>query len=427
MQLTMSGLRKNRYIRRCIRRLGTARVIVGLRLLEFPLRHAVRLVVSRLSRERGVLVFGAPLDRFADNTAYLFLRLSGSPRLRCVWVTGSGELVERLRAAGHEAELRMSIAGLRVCLRAEWYVVSSYAADVNRWTHDGARLLNLWHGIPLKTIERDIANGPMSFIYRARSRRSLLAQALVDETRAPDAVLSTSPFISEHCFATAFGVPRERCLDFGYPRTDHFFGTHSRPFSDMLTRRPETWGRVRSAAYVIGYFPTWRDDDSPFIEQSGLSIERLADVVDAQGGLLVFKPHGNTSLSVSAGKAVVLDPEDDLNLYLPLCSALITDYSSVAFDFMLLDRPILYYVPDLEQYRRDRGLYFEPARMMPGPILSTAAELYTAVAALGPSTPADQRLGEVRALVWNGYDGRASQDLRRFLELDRSNAPLPHR
>jgi CDP-glycerol glycerophosphotransferase (TagB/SpsB family) len=411
----MSRVRKNKYVRRFIRRFGGARLIVVLRLLQLPLRLLAREIVRRLPRERGLAVFGAPLDRFADNSAYLFLQLSSAPGLRCVWITGSRDVVRRLRAAGYEAELRVSRAGVRACLRADWYVVTAYTSDVNRWMHDGARLLNLWHGIPLKTIERDIVNSPMSFMYAQGSARAPCALAFADETRIPDAVLSTSPFISERCLVSAFGVARERCLDFGYPRADHFFVAQDEPPNDVLIKQPQTWRRVRDAGFVVGYFPTWRDDDSPFIQRSGLSIERLAEVVAAQGGLLLFKPHFNTTLSLPDGHAVVLHPDDDLNVYLPLCSALITDYSSVAFDFMLLDRPILYFVPDLEHYRRGRGLYFEPEAMMPGPLLFTPDELYDAVSKLRPSSPADPRVQEIRELVWNGYRGDAATRLRDFI------------
>lgn len=422
----MSRLRKNQYVRLFIRRFGGARLIVVPRLILLPLRLTVRALVRRLPRERDLVAFGAPLDRFADNAAYLFLALSDAPGLRCVWITGSRELVQRLRSAGYRAELRLSPSGLRAALRAGWYVVTAYVSDVNRWTHDGAQLLNLWHGIPLKTIERDIVNSPMSFMYRNYSRRSLLPLAFADETRVPDAMLSTSPFITERCFSSAFAVPPERCLEIGYPRADHFFHDQHRPPSETLIKDPATWARVRDADFVVGYFPTWRDHDSPFMKRSGLSIERLAEAVAARGGLLVFKPHFNTTPATPGGSTVVLHPDDDLNVYLPLCSALITDYSSVAFDFMLLGRPILYFVPDLEEYRRERGMYFAPEEMMPGPLLFTAQELYDAVAALSLTAQPDPRIRQIRDLVWNGYQGDAAGELLRFLQTD-AGAAAPER
>ena len=413
----VSRLRKNKYVRRFLRRFGGVRLVLLLRLVQLPLRLAAQLVVRRCRRDPRLIVFGAPLDRFADNSAYLFLRLADSSDLRCVWITGSRALLERLRAAGYEAELRSSPRAIRHCLTAGWYVIAAYVSDVNRWTSDGARVLNLWHGIPLKRIERDMLTGPFATLHRPRPPWSPVAMALADEVRPPDAVLSTSQMVSEQCFSSAFGVPPDRCLNFGYPRADHFFGANDRPPSGLLIADRETWAKLRAAELVIGYFPTWRDDDAAFMEQGGLSIARLAATVAARGGVLVFKPHFNTSYDLSeADSAIFLHSEDDLNAYLPLCDVLITDYSSVAFDFMLLDRPILYFVPDLAEYRRGRGLYFEPEEMMPGPLLFTASDLCDAITDLPRDAVPDRRMAAVRARLWNDYEGDAVGKLREFLE-----------
>ena len=391
------------------------------RIVELPLRFVMRIVVSRFPRDPSLLVFGAPLDGFADNSAYLFLSLSrASSSLRCVWITSSKDLVLRLRERGLAAELRWSAPGLRVCARAGWFVVGTYVSDVNRWLHDGAKLFNLWHGIPLKAIERDITTGPLSWVYRERRRGSLVSAAFRDEMRPPDVVLSTSEFVSRRCFSSAFGVVAERCLEFGYPRSDHFFSQPSAPPSDLLVSDMAMWNQLRASTFVVGYFPTWRDDGST-VMPGGLSLDRLAGAVSAAGGLLVFKAHVNTTEEVPhSGALVVLDPDDDLSAYLHLCSVLITDYSSVAFDFMLLDRPILYYVPDFDDYRRGRGLYFSPEEMMPGPLLKSPDELYQAVERLRPDQRPDARVSEVRSLLWDGYGGDASARIHKFLEHHRS-------
>ena len=414
----MLSLRKSRFVRSTVRQLGGARVLLPFRIAELPLRVAARLVVSRIPRDRSLLVFGAPLDRFADNPAYLFLHLSRTaPSLRCVWITNSKDLVARLRESGYSAELRWSARGVLACARAGWFVVGAYVSDVNRWLHDGARLFGLWHGVPLKAIERDIKSGRLSFMFRERPAGSIVSAAFKDETRRPDFLLSTSKFISKRCFSSAFGVGLERCLEFGYPRNDHFFRPPDAPPSSLLISDGTVWDRLKACSFVVGYFPTWRDDNTPLMGRGGLSLDRLANAVSAQGGLLVFKPHYNTTEQARHSAAlVVLNAGDDLNAYVHLCSVLITDYSSVAFDFMLLDRPILYYVPDLDDYRRGRGMYFTPEEMMPGPLLRSPDELYEAVARLRPDDAPDQRLSGVRSLVWDSADGDAAARIGAFLK-----------
>jgi CDP-glycerol glycerophosphotransferase (TagB/SpsB family) len=83
---------------------------------------------------------------------------------------------------------------------------------------------------------------------------------------------------------------------------------------------------------------------------------------------------------------------------------------------MLLNRPILYYVPDLDAYQKRRALYFKPEDMMPGVLLRRPEELYRVVETLDPSQPPDKRLPEIRSLVWGSYCGNAAADIQAFLE-----------
>src|SRR4051794_19409669 len=161
------SLRNNRRIRAFARRFGGLGLLLPPRLIELPLRTLVRVLLRRFPRDPRLAVFGAPLNRFGDNAGYLFLHLSRQPGApHCVWITGDKALVDRLRRAGLDAERRRSLRGVRLAARAKFFVITAYASDVNRWLHDGATLINLWHGIPLKAIERDIKVGPISYIYR---------------------------------------------------------------------------------------------------------------------------------------------------------------------------------------------------------------------------------------------------------------------
>ena len=145
------------------------RLVLAVKLAELPLRSVVRRGVRRINRDPSLCVFGADADRFGDNSAYVYVQLAQqSNLLRCVWITGSTALRDRLRAAGFEAEKRWSRRGILLCVRAGSYVVSSYASDVNRWFADGATLVNLWHGVPLKKIERDIDSGPLRLLFLDR-------------------------------------------------------------------------------------------------------------------------------------------------------------------------------------------------------------------------------------------------------------------
>jgi CDP-glycerol glycerophosphotransferase (TagB/SpsB family) len=393
-------------LRRILWKRGGFHLFLVVRLAELPLRVLAGALARLVPRDRYLFAFGAERDRFGDNAAYFYLAAHPQTH-RYVWITGSASLVERLRAAGLAAERRWSYRGVLTCLRAGTYVISSYASDVNGWLADGTRLVNLWHGVPLKRIERDIAGGPLQRIYEDRQPMKAVFR---DRTRPPDLLLAPSAYIAERCFTSAFAIPQERCLPFGYPRTDHFFDRPDAPPDELLISGLDTWRDLESRSPVVGYFPTWREGRAAEATPGHLDLEQLAAGLGELGGHLVFKSHFITDSPAPIPSATVLGQHDDANAYLPLCDVLVTDYSSLAFDFMLLERPIVYFVPDLDDYRRNRGFYFDPLEMMPGPIVRDPAQLIGAIStALGDG--ADPRLREVRRRVWGDYEGGASTRL----------------
>lgn len=405
-------------VRRLLWKRGGAEIALAARLAELPLRKLVGLLTRHVERDPTLYAFGAARDRFGDNTAYLYLHLSArAGSQRCVWITGSTALKDRLEAAGLRAEKRWSIRGMRTSLRAGWYVVSSYTSDVNRWLADGATVLNLWHGVPLKKIERDIDSGPLRRIYQERQPMKL---AFGDQTRTPDFLLSPSEFIAGRCFASAFAIPTDRCLPFGYPRTDHFLAPIDEPPHDALIADRARWAGLHERERVVGYFPTWRDGDTSRNLPGGIDLAELALRLGTVGAHLVFKPHIVSESPDPIPGVTMLAREDDADAYLPLCDVLVTDYSSLAFDFMLLRRPVVYFVPDLAEYAGYRGFYFPPEEMMPGPIVRDAEQLFAALERALDSGP-DPRAAEVVELVWGDSDGTSCERLERFLG-ERSSA-----
>jgi CDP-glycerol glycerophosphotransferase (TagB/SpsB family) len=361
-------------------------------------------------RRRNDVAFGGNGDRFTDNARHLFLHLASDPRFRCTWISGDAGTVDAVRALGLRAERRWSLAGVRTALRAGWFVFGAYPSDVNFWLSRGARHLNLWHGIPLKAIEFDITAGPLARLYRSPVW-SPLRLAFLDRFRRPDHLLTVSPFLAERCFRPAFRIGAGQSLELGYPRTDPLFDVTDRA---ALAARLG----VDPAHEVIGYFPTWREDGRDFLAAAGFSFDELDARLRPTGRTLLFKAHPNFAIPTASAtrwtNVVVVDPSVDLNDLLPVCDVLVTDYSSVAFDFLLLDRPIVYFLPDHDRYVTGRNLYFELDEMTAGPIVTTP----TALAEILTGSLADEhaaRRAELRERVWGDYRGDASGAIADFM------------
>jgi len=405
-----TGLRASRAVRVLVRRFGVHRAAMLLRLAQLPALRALQVALRRLPRDPRIVAMGSPLDRFADNAAYLFLHMSEHPTdLQPVWISRSREVVRRLRLCGYRAERRWSWRGALTTLRAGSFVYSAYRSDINQWLSPGAATLCLWHGLPIKRVEAGVGS--------QTGRRETWLRRLANAGREapPDYLLSSSEFVTS-CFSPAFGVPVERCWEFGYPRADHLLSDPSNPPVAMVWHE-DVWKQLSSASRVVGLFLTWRDDRVDDAVDEYL-VQALAETCTRNGAVLTYKAHYNVAPTAAPGNCVLLPDDVDLHAYLGLCDVLITDYSSVALDFLLMRRPVVYFMPDVEHYAATRGFAVDPLNL-PGIVTVDPEALLEAVeAVLQPSgnwtpTQSDDRFMHT---MWGSYSGRASQLILDALE-----------
>ncbi len=205
-------------------------------------------------------------------------------------------------------------------------------------------------------------------------------ERVAKEVRNWDMLVSPNSF-STPILKRAFQFPGEM-VECGYPRND-------------LLRRPGTEERAAQIRRRIGlpagkriimYAPTWRDDQ--FYAPGKYKFDFRIDLDDARARLgadhvLMVRRHPNVVDPVpGAGDGFVFDVSDypdmaDLSL---ITDVMITDYSSLMFDYVNTGRPILFFTYDLEHYRDTlRGFYFEFAESAPGPLVSESAELVSAI------------------------------------------------
>jgi CDP-glycerol glycerophosphotransferase (TagB/SpsB family) len=407
----LTKLRASRAVRVVVRRFGVHRAALLLGLVQLPALRTLQLVLQRLPRDRHIVAMGSPLDRFADNAAYLYVHMSEHPTdLQAVWVSGSPDVVRRLRSRGYRAERRWSWRGVLTTLRAGTFVYSAYRSDINRWLSPGAVTLSLWHGLPIKRVEAGV--GSQTGQRDTRLRR--LANA--GREAPPDFLLSSTEFVTT-CFSRAFGVPAERCWELGYPRTDHLLSDPSNPPPALLWH-DDVWKQLSSASRVVGLFLTWRDERVDDAVDEGL-VRQLAETCTRHGAVLTYKAHYNVAPTTTPSNCVLLPADADLHAYLGLCDVLITDYSSVALDFLLMRRPVVYFMPDVEHYAATRGFAVDPLTL-PGIVTLDSETLLESIeAVLEP--PSSWTLTQSDDLfmhkMWGSYSGHAAQMIVDSLEL----------
>lgn len=251
----------------------------------------------------------------------------------------------------------------------------------------GQHVLQTWHGTPLKRLA----------LHRpgVDPRRML---AVVRESRRWDILLAQNP--------TAAGVLR-RAYAFlgkpiwieGYPRNDILAAPVSPRIRERLGIEPHE--------RVLLYAPTWRDDRAELVD----FIDPAALATNADAVVLV-RGHSRTLAAgrdTTGPRVIDVTGYPDVADLLAIADALVTDYSSLMFDFSVTGRPMYFLVPDLEHYRGTlRGFYFDLADHAPGPVVRTQTELEAALA-----TPSDAGSAD-RYAAWRRRfnardDGRAAE------------------
>lgn len=322
-------------------------------------------------RSRKIWVFGAWLgQQFADNPKYLFIEANQMKGIRPVWITKNPEVVREVRGFGYEAYLFSSGKGILCQLRAKYAVMCNGISDLNHTFLGRAVFLNVWHGVPLKKIGYDDTKGKNWDSRGQKIRRKIQQFPLGREY-----VVATSDTFAK-IYRSAFRRPSEQILTYGQPRNDVFYDIdHIFPVNEKLRRRLE-------GHKVVLYAPTHRLEGSiPFPLKENFDLKRLDEFCRDNHILFIIRRHFyhfQEELDLS-GYSNILDMTReslDIQELLMGTDLLVTDYSSTYIDYLLLDRPVIFYDFDYDSYiEKDREMYFPYEKVTPGIKAETFDEL----------------------------------------------------
>lgn len=215
-----------------------------------------------------------------------------------------------------------------------------------------------------------------------------------------DVCLVSSMSIVPH-YAEAFGQPLTRFrADLGIPRTDVLFGEQriTRVLASLRHRYA-----IPHDKRVILYAPTFRGESIGAARADGLPDWRALREALADDHVLLVRLHPFIREALVIDRELdgfLLDVSDhpDINDLLHLADVLVTDYSSVIFEYALLGRPMVFFAPDLEAYERERGFYLDYRRDVPGPVVETSTDLAQALRDPAPD------LARVQAFAERSFD-----------------------
>lgn len=292
-------------------------------------------------------------------------------------------------------------------LRKAKYWISNYRMLDHQHPRKGQVYLQCWHGTPLKRLGYDIIESD-----NAMNSLSEIKEKYRTDAKKFRWLLSPSPFATEK-FATAWNLnatgQRDKILEKGYPRNDR-----------LINYAPEERESIRKQLgiddkKVILYAPTWRDNQHTSGEGYTYKTEVDFDKLQRELGdeyVILFRAHYLVANSFDFARydGFVRDVSSygDINDLYIASDLLVTDYSSVFFDYANLERPIVFYMYDLEHYANEMRGFYLSLDELPGPVVKDEDSLIAEIKACSGWKP-DEKYMEFKRRFNPYEDGQSSK------------------
>ncbi len=337
--------------------------------------------------KRDRIVFGSMNGLwYADNSCHLFKwYLSHRPEIDAIWLTGNQNVYQMLRAKNLPVARIKSWQGAYFLQTASigYFTHSFRDLAAFQWLMPKSlRLVALRHGRSVKRIRF------------ARKQHKLSAAEKNERQREGKLIryaISTSRFISdiqEECLR----IGPEKHVVTGYPRNDCLF--------DISENQRRLWreylGELRPDRVIL-YGPSWRHGREPtrFFPFNDFESHRMIEVLHDNCILLLLRPHKNDLKnpavkqfldSITTDQKVVKlcthSQFPDVNSFLPFVDALISDYSALYHDFLMLDRPMLFIPYDFDTFNKENGFLYDYFDNLPGPAINSFDEFVNHIVAV---------------------------------------------
>ncbi len=346
---------------------------------------AIFSIVGMLPADSRLIVFESFLGKqYSCNPRAIYEYLKENhPEYKMYWSIDP-RYASSFEGKGLNVVNRFSFQWLFLMARAKFWVSNSrlplWIPKPNHTVY-----LQTWHGTPLKRLAADMEEVHMPGTDTQSYKRNFLA-----ESSRWDYLISPNRYSTE-IFRRAFAFEKTM-LETGYPRNDILYTVNtSSNIAEIKSRL-----KLPKDKKIILYAPTWRDnefyDTGKYKFNLKLDLARMEEEL-GDDYIILLRMHyliaENLDLSPFKGFAFDTSQHEDIRELYLVADLLITDYSSVFFDYANLQRPMIFFVYDIESYRDQlRGFYFEFEQDAPGPLVKTTQDV----------------INEIKRYETNGYE-----------------------
>ena len=349
-------------------------------------------------KDDAVVLFGSWFgEKFADNPRYLFQYLHKNKEKyalkHVVWVTSKPELCDELKSMGYEIYLMDSQESIEYHKKAKYHLICNAMnkvylndngrkyyrnPDINTDYSWRAKKINLDHGVlPFKGVgsaslesKRSHGNSVLK-ISRFLKQNFLYRKFAIYNGGWGDCYIVYNTIENLKTRKLYYDLPEECFFEDGYPRLNIADPELTKDEKKVL----ELMDQYKK---VILYLPTFRTGTSTF-DFNEASVG-LSEYLEKNNILWIQKAHSAANIEISQTEKndniLTLPSDFDTNTIIPLITLMVSDYSSVIGDAIAYYKPLVFYIPDFDEYKNgERGFVRDPEEMMCGPTAKTISEL----------------------------------------------------
>lgn len=369
-----------------------------------------------IKKKNVVILQTYSLNRYCDNSRYLYEYLSKQKRLEAYWVTNNAEIKKYINSKGwlyisHHNPIKMVWVAMR--------------AKVILDNGDGFfNIFNITNSNSVIKISCLHGNGPKTTLSRSSNIKTSVKQIL--DINKFDYVNFPSKNSSEVIGKRMYFLPNEKIITFGYPRCEKF---HDLKYVDQAYAE-KTITRLLAPNYhkkykVIYYTPTWRPYkyNFPLEEMNNFSYTEFSNWLKSNNLIFFYSVHTNVlpdNLPQDLDNIIFIDhkktPLFDTNEFMLEVDILLNDYATTSIDFSFLKRPQLFFMPDYEYYNSIKGFQEDYRKVLPGNEVHSFNDLKSELlqASSEPESYIKSFLGVYKKLQTKYYDIELKNSIKNF-------------
>ena len=348
--------------------------------------------------DNKLVVFSAHSRKYNDSPRTLYEHMINNPKFKDYKFVWALEDPENAQIPGPAKKIKSdTLEYFKTTLKAKYWITCVNIERSLHYKKKGCRYLNTWHGTPYKYIGNDVGN-----------RKDF-------DFSSVDFWCYASQY-EKDIFMRAFNVKELALIPTGMPRNDELYNVTPERILSIKKRMG-----VPLDKRIILYAPTWRestDHGATYAIKPPINTkyweEQLKDDY-----IVLFRTHGYTNKLLGVEfNDVIRDYSSypSVNDLMMVSDILISDYSATMTDYSILERPVLCFAYDYEQYKLERGLYIDFNKEMPSGVLRTEEEVISYIKNLDYEAECKKTKDMIKEKI-SYYGGNATKEcLSRLFE-----------